>query len=489
MSLSQRNAYFSLYNIVVFLCISLIMPICLGYKNVGNYILTLAILLLANTSKYPKIIILSILLLLSLYIPTGFQFGRLNYGFIISGLETDSHETVEFLHGLIGIPLVLMVVCWISLYRYSTIPLFKLSKKSKYLCLLILVALSVNSYPKRMIKDAIEYIFQSKKDLAKLEKEAFIPDSFSGVTSKSKYNNIIVVIGESVSANYLSLYGYPHDNTPWLRKTPGIFMNNYISAAPNTFLSLPRTLAMSDGIKTTVNNNVVALANKAGYETYWISNQGFVGEYDTPSTVIAMRAKHRYFLKKGDFNSKLVDDFSMLDLLPSILKKPEKKVIFIHMIGSHPDPCKRLMGYPQRFTFSEKAPINCYVSSINKLDDFLHQTYSIAEENKESFLMMYFSDHGMTTDTSDRPVRHGNSEKQNYHVPFIILSNDIKGRTDIDTPISALQFINIFENYTGINSKQISPINPSNIIEKQIKVFDGSRMVDYQGLLNPSPLY
>ncbi|KMV66844.1 hypothetical protein AI29_16415, partial [bacteria symbiont BFo2 of Frankliniella occidentalis] len=74
---------------------------------------------------------------------------------------------------------------------------------------------------------------------------------------------------------------------------------------------------MSDETKVTVNNNVVALANKAGYDTYWISNQGFFGEYDTPSTVIAMRAKHRYFLKSGDYNSKLVDEFSMLDLLPN----------------------------------------------------------------------------------------------------------------------------------------------------------------------------
>lgn len=489
MSFFKKNAFLSFYNIISFLSISLIMPICLGYKNVGNYFLTLAILLLANVSKPSKIFVLTILLLLSLYIPTGFQFGRLNYGFIISAMETDSHETREFLRGFVGVPLVLMLACWISLYRYSTLPLFKVGKKSKYLCLLLLISVSINSYPKRMIQDGIGYIYQSKKDLSTLEKEAFIPDTFSKVTTNSQYNNIIVIIGESVAANYLSLYGYPHDDTPWLRKAPGIFLNNYISAAPNTFLSLPRTLAISDGKETTVNNNVVALANRAGYDTYWISNQGFVGEYDTPSTVIAMRANHHYFLKKGDYNSKLVDDFSMLDLLPDILKKPEKKVIFIHMIGSHPDPCRRLMGYPQRFIFSEKEPINCYVSSINKLDDFLHRTYNMSKENKKSFVMMYFSDHGMTVDNSDRPVRHGNTEKQNYHVPFFVLADDLTVHTQIDTPISAFQFINIFGYYAGITSQQINPINVLDTKPKNIQVFNGTEMVDYQGLSNSTPLY
>ena len=246
---------------------------------------------------------------------------------------------------------------------------------------------------------------------------------------------------------------------------------------------------MSDGTKVTVNNNVVALANKAGYDTYWISNQGFFGEYDTPSTVIAMCAKHRYFLKSGDYNSKLVDDFSMLDLLPNILKKPEKKVIFIHMIGSHPDPCKRLMGYPQRFTFSEKKPINCYISSKNKLDDFIHRAYNISKENKAPFVRFYFSDHGMTTDTSDRPVRHGNNGKQNYHVPFFILTDEAEEHVKIDTPFSAFQFMNIFRYYSGIKSEQIKPMTLFEGNQKEIKVFDGGVMMDYQRLLNTPPLH
>lgn len=474
----------SLYNIIALLYITFIMPICLGYENIGNYILTLAILLLANIYKASKYVVVLILFILSFYIPAGFQFGRLNYNFIISAMETDSHEAREFLLGLLGFPLVLMFLCWLSLYRYLTIPLFAIKKPYRYLCLILLVGVSVNCYPKRMIQSTISNIFQSKRDLATLKSESFIPDTFSEVTTNSKYQNIIVVVGESVAANYLSLYGYPHDDTPWLRQSPGIFLDNYISTAPNTFLSLPRTLAISSGIETTVNNNVVALANRAGYDTYWISNQGYIGEYDTPATIIAMRAKHRYFLKSGDYNSKLVDDFSMLDLLPDILKKPEKKVIFIHMIGSHPDPCKRLMGYPQRFSVSDKQPINCYISSINKLDDFIHRTYDMSKESKGSFAIIYFSDHGMTVDTSNRPIRHGGEEKQNYHVPFFIIADDLKEHMRIATPISAYQFPKIFQYVAGISSQQLEPVDVFNMQKKPIYVFNGMNMVGYEKLSN-----
>ena len=472
----------SLFILLSLVYLSLVYPISLGYKNPGNYFLTLAILLVANFSKSSKYFIFIIFLLLSFYIPVGFQFGRINYGFIISAIETDPHEAGEFLNGILGAPLLLMLLSWIALFGYLKLPCYRMRRHYKVLCCLILVGLAINSYPKRMVKDVILYLIQSEKDLARLKKESYIPDSFTEVESKPKYKNIIVIVGESVSANYLSLYGYPHDNTSWMKNAPGLFMNNYVSAASNTFMSLPRTLAVSNGVTTNVNNNIVALANKGGYETYWISNQGFVGEYDTPSTIIAMRAKHRIFFKKGDYNSKLVDDFTMLDTLPDILNKKENKVIFIHMIGSHPNPCERLMGYPQRFIVSDKKAINCYIASINKLDDFVHKAYTLAKDAQQSFALTYFSDHGMTVDNSSRPVRHGNAEKQNYHVPFMIITDQSVRHQEVNTEISAYQFPNIFSELTGISSRQITPLNVLAIPQQEVKVFDGAGMVSYDAL-------
>ncbi len=51
---------------------------------------------------------------------------------------------------------------------------------------------------------------------------------------------------------------------------------------------------------------------KAGYSTWWISNQGKLGEHDTRISVIASDAEHATFLKKGSFASRKTDDKLLL---------------------------------------------------------------------------------------------------------------------------------------------------------------------------------
>lgn len=63
--------------------------------------------------------------------------------------------------------------------------------------------------------------------------------------------------------------------------------------------SLSRTLIYDYEQNPDSGNNVVALAAKAGYSTWWISNQGKLGEHDTRISVIASDADHTVFLKKG----------------------------------------------------------------------------------------------------------------------------------------------------------------------------------------------
>ncbi|MDW5502177.1 sulfatase-like hydrolase/transferase [Serratia proteamaculans] len=65
----------------------------------------------------------------------------------------------------------------------------------------------------------------------------------------SKQANYVIVVGESMRRDYMSLFGYPTQITPFLDQVKGIFYSDYISTAPNTFESLPRTLALSDGKK------------------------------------------------------------------------------------------------------------------------------------------------------------------------------------------------------------------------------------------------
>ncbi|MCN7438821.1 sulfatase-like hydrolase/transferase, partial [Escherichia coli] len=94
------------------------------------------------------------------------------------------------------------------------------------------------------------------------------------------YDTIVIVTGESVRRDYMSVYGYPVPTTPWLNTAPGLFIDGYTSAAASTVPSLNRTLIYDYEQNPDSGNNVVALAAKAGYSTWWISNQGKLGEHD-----------------------------------------------------------------------------------------------------------------------------------------------------------------------------------------------------------------
>lgn len=85
----------------------------------------------------------------------------------------------------------------------------------------------------------------------------------------------------------MSVYDYPVPTTPWLNTAPGLFIDDYTSTASSTVSSLSRTLIYDYEQNPDSGNNVVALAAKAGYSTWWISNQGKLGEHDTRISVIA----------------------------------------------------------------------------------------------------------------------------------------------------------------------------------------------------------
>ncbi len=71
------------------------------------------------------------------------------------------------------------------------------------------------------------WMYQSDKERLLAAKNA--PDTWEVLSVKPKYKNYIVIIGESATRGYHSLYGYPVKSTPFLDEVNGIFFNNYIS--------------------------------------------------------------------------------------------------------------------------------------------------------------------------------------------------------------------------------------------------------------------
>ena len=398
---------------------------------------------------------LVLFLILTLYIATGTGFlqGHMSIGIIASVFQTNHNEALEFFSVLqykyvLYALILLIAICYFFFYK-KEIYQVKLHKT------FIAIVLVINVFNLFFIQTARAVINYKKEEKLLYAGNKIIPD-WKVTEVKAPYDNQVFIIGESVQRNYLSLCGYPKKTTPFLDSMPLTVVDEYISTSANTAPSLPRTLAYIDQDNNIhISMNVMSLAKQANYNTIWISNQGFVGKNDTAISKIAIHADQKRFLKSGNYMSQDIDDNEMIAMLAAELDKykGQKNIIFIHMMGSHPDACERLFDSPKLYVDQSK-PMNCYLSSINKLDSFIQQIYQTLTQAKRSFNITYFSDHGMRI--VDGAIYVDNEYKANYQVPFFVLSSDAKQKNYMKKSISAFDFMDIYAGLIGVKAPYLN---------------------------------
>lgn len=473
-----------------FFVVSAITTIACGYteKNAtGNVLLLFLLLLLAHRNTLTSITALLFLFCCALYAPAGMTYGKINNSFIVALLQTTTDEAAEFTgmipvyHFLVSAAIqVFMVIFWRTHRRGHR----------NWLALLLFVLCSVNSWPLRMVKGTVVGTTDTLREMQRYKQlNQHGADNWKILPGVPLYDTIVIVTGESVRRDYMSVYGYPVPTTPWLNTAPGLFIDGYTSAAASTVPSLSRTLIYDYEQNPDSGNNVVALAAKAGYSTWWISNQGKLGEHDTRISVIASDAEHTVFLKKGSFASRKTDDMLLLqETERALADKSSPKVIFLHMMGSHPNPCDRLHSWPNNYQEQFPRKIACYLASISKLDNFLGQLDGILRRHSRHFAMLYFSDHGLSVSDSANPVHHDGHVQGGYSVPLIITASDITSHQSVSRKISARHFAGIFQWLTGIRTENIPPFNLLTDEDNEpVMVFNGERNVPADSL-KPQPL-
>lgn len=143
---------------------------------------------------------------------------------------------------------------------------------------------------------AISYL-QASEGVAKesAQREALV-SAFdkSSFVSDAQAKTWLVVIGESMQRQHLSLYGYPRDTTPNLRqrKNELVILDNVISSHVQTQPSLRYALTLAnvrDGQDPLQSLSIIDLANLAGMDTFWLSNQQ---PLRGTTSAIARQAKH-----------------------------------------------------------------------------------------------------------------------------------------------------------------------------------------------------
>ncbi|HEJ1051811.1 TPA: phosphoethanolamine transferase [Morganella morganii] len=466
--------FFSLLSLCIIIYTSRLMLKGVGIDHSTRNILLLSIMIIIFNSSRKAFwfIIFPIVLLHAIYSPIGSIFGIPNYQYIASIFATDLLESKEFFSqipaGNYAYPLV--IIMGVLSFRFITKKYnIDFYRNKTILCSFIFFAM-INQSPLIFIKEVIKSSLQVKDELVKLnymkEKSSW---GLSSISPDSTYDNYIFIIGESARKDYLHAYGYPISNTPFMSSANGLLVDGLTSAGTNTVASLRLMLTSPNKNDWTPDytRNFIELANSAGFETYWISNQGYISDYDTPITAVAKNSSHKYFLKYRDYASKNTSDFELLDLFEKIITEnpKQKKLIVLHLYGSHPDACDRIADYKPIYTVSDKkySYLSCYISSINKTDDFIKKVYELANaayiKDKSSYSMIYFSDHGLAHRDIDGVINFNNNRasKLHFNIPLFMTASDIHERKVCSSFKSGLNFTNGIANWLGITNDKLDP--------------------------------
>lgn len=232
----------------------------------------------------------------------------------------------------------------------------------------------------------------------------------------------VVVIGESARRNNMQLYGFALDTTPAEMKISrnALVFEHAIAPASATVLAVPMILSRADAEHFTIDNlsdNIVNAANRAGFNSYWISAQGNSGKSNNYIAAIASASHHVQWVESHY-------DGELLPWLDSALKEPGKKIIFLHINGSHELACTRYPASYDYFHTGNKYE-DCYNNAIRYTDAFLGEV--MARLDRHAASLLYFSDHGLEKNAELESIyMHGSRfpSKDAYDVPQFIWYSD-----------------------------------------------------------------
>lgn len=223
----------------------------------------------------------------------------------------------------------------------------------------------------------------------------------------------VLVIGESETRNHMQIYGYDRETTPWLQeqrknKENIIFFNAYSN---HTHTVPVLTYALSE--KNQYNEidlknaySLIEIANAAGYETYWISNQRKFGVWDTPVGAIGSAALYQKWMNNRIGRGVETDyyDDILLSQIPTECAKDA--LIVIHLMGCH-------VAYGDRYPHTDayflgtEPSVDEYDNTVRYNDYILSKIYERVRSLPNFKGMIYFSDHG---EDPDRGLGHESSK-------------------------------------------------------------------------------
>lgn len=206
-------------------------------------------------------------------------------------------------------------------------------------------------------------------------------------------DDIYVFLGESASKSRMSIYGYSRPTTPAIIRQNWIAFRDYIANGLNT---QPNLKVLFSGKVLTAKEplpfDIIRMAKRAGFEVYYLDNNKY--QSVDPIYVIGSQANYKSLNGLGETTRETDDAIRHDGLLTPYLEKivplPQKKLVIVHLAGSHPSQDKR---YPVEFDLF----MNAYDNSIYYTDYLVGKwaDYILSKSTMRSTVLFMVADHGV----------------------------------------------------------------------------------------------
>ncbi|HEX5962080.1 MAG TPA: phosphoethanolamine transferase [Rhodanobacteraceae bacterium] len=251
----------------------------------------------------------------------------------------------------------------------------------------------------------------------------------------------VLVIGESSRRADWQLFGYDRPTNPELSGLQNLVpLPRFITTWPESIAAIPMILTRrKPGMAWDApwhEASVLRAMAEAGYETYWISNQQAIGEFDSPVSMYAYEADHVEWLNRASWTAPGSYDGDLVRPLEDALRASGRDLfIVLHMMGSH---VKYDYRYPQAFDHWQPTQLsppgdgsriqrvrNSYDNSVLYTDHVLAEVIGVLKASGAVTALWFESDHGelIPTPTCDKEG-HGVGTVPEYQIPALFWYSD-----------------------------------------------------------------
>ncbi len=402
------------------------------FELTSIFVLMYIVYILSNYKK----LVLSLWLLL-IYIPAALNIISvyvsgflLHEDFLVTIFNTDLKEA---LHSFQDYFIYILVNLIIVVYAFNrSIPQYKIKNNNciKYAWVLLIINLTVvNFVPFKIILSKATAYYYDRKEAEEYNKAH---TSLTGIKSAGGKQTYVLVIGESVDRKHMEIYGYHQPTTPYFSKIKDkIFVFKSVNTA-HVFTSDAVKSILHLNISGERNYTLIHFFKDAGFKTFWISNQNGISIFDNSVTRLGKLCHESFFINNTDINARSPLDGELLPYFKNALKdKAEKKLIIIHLMGSHTPLNLRYpkefdkFKLPENYYNKQKALyVTYYDNSILYTDYILNEILTLLKKTEDYSCMLYLSDHGSDVNDTKECEPTTRTWPNGYEIPFIIWVSD-----------------------------------------------------------------